>query len=100
MVKKGYYGNECFGLGGISRFSYAIDFEYFFLEHSFFSYNKLFMINDYSLSKVFYEDLCKAFIFYVEHPRPVFMYKLLMLNIEKNILSKNIIQTPQCLMYV
>ena len=41
------------------------------------------MINDYSLWKVFYEDLCKAFIFYVEHPRKVFMYKLLMRNIEK-----------------
>ena len=30
------------------------------------------MINDYSLSKVFYEDLYKAFIFYVEHLRKVF----------------------------
>ena len=37
------------------------------------------MINDYSLSKVFYEDLYKAFIFYVEHPRKV--YKLFMRNI-------------------
>ena len=29
------------------------------------------MIKDYSLSKVFYEELYKAFIFYVEHPRKV-----------------------------
>ena len=42
------------------------------------------MINDYSLSKVFNEDLSKAFIFYVEHPRKVFMYKLFMRNIKKN----------------
>ena len=42
------------------------------------------MINNYSLSKVFYEDIHKAFIFYIEHPRKVFMYKLLMRNIEKN----------------
>ena len=33
---------------------------------------------------MFYEDLYKAFIFYVEHPRKVFMYKLFMCNIEKN----------------
>ena len=32
------------------------------------------MINDYSLPKVFYEDLYKAFIFHVEHPRKVFIY--------------------------
>ena len=41
------------------------------------------MMNDHSPSKVFYEDLYKAFIFYVEHPRKVFMYKLFMRNIEK-----------------
>ena len=45
------------------------------------------MINDYSLSKVFYEDLYKAFIFYVEHPRKVFMYKLFMRNIEKKVVK-------------
>ena len=32
------------------------------------------MINDYSLLKVFYEDLYKAFIFHVEHSRKVFIY--------------------------
>ena len=37
----------------------------------FFSYNKVLMINGYSLPKVFYEDLYKAFIFHVEHPRKV-----------------------------
>ena len=41
------------------------------------------MINDDYLSKVFYEDLNKVFIFYVEHPREVFMYKLFMRNNEK-----------------
>ena len=50
------------------------------------------MINDHSPSKVFYEDLYKAFIFYVEHPHKVFMYKLFMRNI--------IMQTLQYLMYV
>ena len=33
---------------------------------------------------MFYEDLYKAFIFYVEQPRKVFIYKLFMRNIEKN----------------
>ena len=41
------------------------------------------MINDYSLPKVFCEDLYKAFIFHVEHPLKVFIYKLFMRNIEK-----------------
>ena len=41
------------------------------------------MINECSLSKVFYEDFYKAFIFYVEHPCKVFMYKLFMHNTEK-----------------
>ena len=41
------------------------------------------MINDYSLSKMFYEDIYKAFTFYVEHPRKVFIYKLFMSNTEK-----------------
>ena len=99
-VKKGYCGNECFGLGSLSRFYMilnTLDLEYFFLEHSFFSkvtaiirmhawlidYNKLFTINDYSISKVFYEDPYKAFIFYVKHPRKVFMYKLFMPTLKK-----------------
>ena len=45
------------------------------------------MINDYPLSKVFYEDLYKAFIFYVEHPRKVFIYKLFMGNIKKKMVK-------------
>ena len=45
------------------------------------------MINDYPLSKVFYEDLYKAFIFYVEHPRKVFIYKLFISNIKKKMVK-------------
>ena len=69
----------CFGLSSLSRF-YTISntlirswilwilfsWTWTFFSHSF---NKLFMINNYSLPKVFYEDLYKAFIFHVEHPR-------------------------------
>ena len=41
------------------------------------------MINHYSLPKVFYEDLYRAFIFHAEHPRKVLIKKLFIRNIEK-----------------
>ena len=55
------------------------------------------MINDYSLPKVFYEDLYKAFIFHVEHPRKVFIYKLFMRNIEKLTFKKAVLKKGICI---
>ena len=55
------------------------------------------MIFDYSLPKVFYEDLYKAFIFHVEHPRKVFIYKLFMSNIEKLTFKKAVLKKGICI---
>ena len=51
------------------------------------------MINDYSLPKVFYEDLYKAFIFHVGHPRKVFIYTCVTLkNYEFNLTFKKAVK--------
>ena len=69
----------CFDLSTLSPY-YPEYFEYSFLEH----FSVILIVNDYSLPKVFYEDLYKSFIFHVEHPRKVFIWKLFIRNIEKN----------------
>ena len=50
------------------------------------------MINDYSLPKVFYEDLYEVFIFHVKHPRKVFILKKYEFNLtlKKAVLKKDI----------
>ena len=53
------------------------------------------MINDYSLPKIFYEDLYKAFICHAEHPRKVFIYKLR--NIEKLTFKKAVLKKGICI---
>ena len=54
------------------------------------------MINNYSLPKVFYEDLYEAFIFHVENSRKVFIYKLFMRNIEKLKFKKAVLKKGIC----